>query len=303
MKHIFKRVKAQVFNLSFTSKMVCFAYLFLFSFTAMAKAPVKKELYLQLWSVREDIKTDFSKTLDELARIGFKGVEAASYNDGKFYGMSPLEYKKELVSRKMVPLSSHTGKSLDQNISKTNWDEIWKWWDTAIAAHKAAGMKFIVMPAMPTPQTLSDLKIYCDYYNKIGEKCNAAGLQFGYHNHDFEFVKIEGETMYDFMLKNTDSSKVFFEMDVYWVTRGGKSPVDYFSAYPGRFQILHIKDNKELGQSGMVGFDAIFANTAIAGVKYIIVEVENYNYKPLVSIEKSFQYLINSKFVKSKYTK
>lgn len=292
-----------LFRKILNNKMACFACFLLLPYSAAAKMPTEKEVYLQLWSVREDIKADFDQTLNEVARIGFRGVEAAGYADGKFYGLTPAAYKKALESRQLSSLSSHTGKNLDENIANTNWNEIWNWWDTAIAAHASAGMKYIVAPWMPTPKTLADLKAYCDYYNKIGDKCNAAGLRFGYHNHDFEFTKIEGEIMYDFMLKNTDPSKVFFQMDVYWVVRGGKSPVDYFNTYPGRFELLHIKDNKELGQSGMVGFPAIFDNAGVAGAKYIIVEVENYNFKPLVSVEKSFQYLQNSSFVKNSYTK
>ncbi len=70
-------------------------------------------------------------------------------------------------------------------------------------------MKYIVIPWMTTPETLSDLQVYCDYYNQIGEKCNAAGLRLGYHNHSFEFNEIEGQLMYDYMLNNTDPSKVF----------------------------------------------------------------------------------------------
>ncbi|NDP21270.1 MAG: sugar phosphate isomerase/epimerase [Paludibacter sp.] len=279
------------------------AFILFSSFTIMAKTPAKKEIYLQLYSVRDDIKTDFDKTLNEVARIGFKGVEAANYNDGKFYDRTPEAFKREIERRGMVALSSHVGKTLAEDVTKTNWDEIWKWWDTAIKAHKDAGMKYIVAPSMPRLKTLADLKAYCDYFNQIGEKCNIAGLCFGYHNHSFEFVEIEGEMMYDYMLKNTDPKKVFFEMDVYWTVRGGQSPVDYFNKYPGRFKILHIKDNKELGQSGMVGFDAIFDNTANAGVKYLVVEVEKYNYKPLISIEKSFQYLMKSDFVKARYSK
>lgn len=156
---------------------------------------------------------------------------------------------------------------------------------------------------MPRLKTLADLKVYCDYYNRIGEKCNQAGMRFGYHNHDFEFVKIENELMYDFMLKNTDPEKVFFQMDVYWVVRGGYSPVDYFHSYPGRFEVLHIKDNKELGQSGMVGFDAIFNNTEKAGVKNLVVEVEKYNYKPLESVKMSLDYLQKHPLVKKSYSK
>lgn len=268
-----------------------------------AKKPAKKDIFLQLYSVRDDIKSDFNSTLTKVAAMGYTGIEAANYDNGKFYGLTPTAFKNEIEKRGMKVLSSHTGKALNDNISETNWTETWAWWDTAIAAHKAAGMKYIVTPWMPTVKTLADLKAYCDYYNNIGEKCNAAGLRFGYHNHNFEFSKIEGETMYDFMLKNTDPAKVFFQMDVYWVVRGGQSPVDYFNKYPGRFELLHIKDNKELGQSGMVGFDAIFGNTKNAGTRYLVVEVEKYNFDPLISIQKSLNYLQNHPLVKKSYSK
>ena len=268
-----------------------------------AKKPAKKDIFLQLYSVRDDIKSDFNSTLTKVAAMGYTGIEAANYDNGKFYGLTPSAFKNEIEKRGMKVLSSHTGKALNDNISETNWTETWAWWDTAIAAHKAAGMKYIVTPWMPTVKTLADLKAYCDYYNNIGEKCNAAGLRFGYHNHNFEFSKIEGETMYDFMLKNTDPAKVFFQMDVYWVVRGGQSPVDYFNKYPGRFELLHIKDNKELGQSGMVGFDAIFGNTKNAGTRYLVVEVEKYNFDPLISIQKSLNYLQNHPLVKKSYSK
>ena len=266
-------------------------------------AKVKKNVYIQLYSVRDDIKADFKSTIQKVSEIGYKGIEAAGYGDGKFYGLTPEEFKKEIEATGMEVLSSHTGRPLADNISETNWDEVWKWWDTAIAAHKAAGMKYIAVAWIPTPKTLADLKAYCDYFNQIGEKCNAAGIRFGYHNHSFEFSEIEGQTMYDYMIANTDPEKVFFEMDVYWTMRGAKSPVEYFKKYPGRFEILHIKDEKELGQSGMVGFDAIFRNAETAGMKYMVVEVERYDYTPLESVKMSYDYLIDSPFVKADYSK
>lgn len=266
-------------------------------------AKVKKNVYIQLYSVRDDIKADFKSTVKSVANIGYKGIEAAGYNEGKFYGLTPEEFKKEIEATGMQVLSSHAGRPLADKVAETNWDEVWKWWDTAIAAHKAAGMKYIVVAWIPTPKTLADLKVYCDYFNQIGEKCNAAGIRFGYHNHNFEFTEIEGQTMYDYMITNTDPKKVFFEMDVYWTMRGGKSPVDYFKKYPGRFEILHIKDEKELGQSGMVGFDAIFRNAETAGMKYMVVEVERYDYTPLESVKMSYDYLIDSPFVKADYSK
>ncbi len=266
-------------------------------------AKIDKKIYLQLYSVRDDINSDFKGTIAKVAEIGYTGIEAAGYADGKFYGLEPKEFKAEIENVGMEVLSSHAGRPLAENVAQTNWEEVWKWWDTAIAAHKAAGMKYLVVPWIPTPKTLADLKSYCDYFNQIGEKCNAAGLRFGYHNHNFEFIEIEGQTMYDYMLNNTDPSKVFFQMDVYWTVRGGKSPVEYFKKYPGRFELLHIKDEKELGQSGMVGFDAIFNNIDKAGAKYIIVEVEKYDYSPFESIKMSYDYLINSPFVKADYSR
>ena len=262
---------------------------------------VNKDIYLQQYSLRDDVAKDLNGTVKQVAEMGFTGIEAAGYDNGKLYGMEPNAFADFLKINNLTLLSSHTGKQLADDISKTNWDEIWKWWDLAIATHKAAGAKYIVTPWMPTPKTLSDLKKYCDYYNQIGERCNNAGLKFGYHNHDFELKKIEGQVMYDYMLKNTDPSKVFFQMDCYWIMRGGKSPVDYFKTYPGRFQMLHIKDEKELGESGMMGFDAIFKNIDYAGTKYIILEQERYTYAPIVSVQRSLNYLLNSPFVKARY--
>jgi sugar phosphate isomerase/epimerase len=156
---------------------------------------------------------------------------------------------------------------------------------------------------MEIPKTLKDLQAYCEYYNEIGKKCKENGMSFGYHNHAHEFRKVEDNVMYDYMIENTNPEYVFFEMDVYWVVRGGQSPVDYFNKYKNRFTLLHIKDNKELGQSGMVGFDAIFNNTDAAGVKHLIVEVEQYNFAPDESVKKSLDYLLNCPLVKESYDK
>jgi sugar phosphate isomerase/epimerase len=255
-----------------------------------------KEIYLQLYSVRKDIKEDFAKTITEISKIGYYGIEAAGYADGKFYNLSPTEFKNEIEKVGLKVLSSHIKFPLAQNTAETNWENVWKWWEQAIQAHKEAGMKYIVIPSIPKPTNLYDLKTYCDYFNQIGEKCNKAGLKLGYHNHSFEFSEIDGTILYDFMLENTDSTKVFFQMDVYWTVYGNKSPVEYFQKYPGRFEILHLKDYKELGESGMVGFDAILKNSHLAGTKHFIVEVEKYNYEPLESIKRSFEFLKNYPF-------
>lgn len=292
-----------------TAGILTIALLMLSSFSVKAEekeqmARPKKDIALQLYSLRDDIQKDYAGTIKKAGKMGYTAVEAAGYGNGKFYGKTPEEFKADIEAAGMKVLSSHTKKSLsEKELSSKDFSESLKWWDEAILAHKAAGMKYIIMPSMDMPKTLKDLQTYCEYYNEIGKRCKENGMSFGYHNHAFEFQKVEGKMMYDYMLENTNPEFVFFQMDVYWVVRGQQSPVDYFNKYKGRFELLHIKDNKELGQSGMVGFDAIFKNTDASGAKHLIVEVENYNFTPEESVKKSLDYLLNCPLVKKSYSK
>ncbi|MDR0728893.1 MAG: sugar phosphate isomerase/epimerase [Prevotellaceae bacterium] len=262
----------------------------------------KKDIGLQLYSLREAFANDFDATIQIVGDVGYTTIEAAGYGDGKFYGKTPEDFKAAVEAVGLTVLSSHTTKPLSkQELTSHDFTESLAWWDEAIAAHLAAGMKFIVAPWMEVPKTLTDLQTWCDYYNAIGQKCKDNGLLFGYHNHAHEFTKVENELMYDYLLEHTNPELVFFQMDVYWTVIGHQSPVAYFQKYPGRFTLLHIKDQKELGQSGMVGFDAIFNNTDIAGTRYLIVEVEQYNYTPAESIKISLDYLLNCPLVKESY--
>jgi sugar phosphate isomerase/epimerase len=263
----------------------------------------KKDIALQLYSLREDFKNDFDAAIKKVGEAGYTAVEAADYGSGKFYGKTPAEFKAAVEAAGMKVLSSHTTKQLSEKELRTkDFTAPLAWWDEAIEAHLAAGMKYIVAPWMEVPKTLADLQTYCDYYNAIGKKCKEKGLSFGYHNHAHEYTKIEDAMMYDYMLEHTNPEWVFFQMDVYWTVMGRQSPVEYFQKYPGRFTLLHIKDHKELGQSGMVGFDAIFKNTGAAGTKSLIVEVEQYNYAPAESIKISLDYLLDCSLVKESYT-
>ena len=262
----------------------------------------KKEVSLQLYSLRDDISADYEDAIKKVGEIGYTSVEAAGYANGAFYGKTPAQFKHDLEEAGLTLLSSHATKSLkDKELKSNDFSESMIWWDASILAHKEAGSKYIVAPSMPVPQSLKELQVWCNYYNEIGKRCKEQGLSFGYHNHAFEFTKIEEVMMYDYMIEHTNPEFVFFQMDVYWTVMGQQSPVDYFHKYPGRFELLHIKDNKELGQSGMVGFDAIFENTDVAGVKYLIVEVEKYNFSPAESVKRSLDYLLNAPFVMESY--
>jgi sugar phosphate isomerase/epimerase len=273
------------------------------------KKEVKKDIAVQLYSARDVIKSSadgsgYADVLAQLAQQGYTAIETANYNDGKFYGRTPEQFKQDVEAAGLKVLSAHTGKGLSkEELASGDFSESMKWWDKAIADHKAAGMKYIVTPAI-FASNMKELETICQYFNEIGRRCKAAGIQYGYHNHDFEFKKIEDKAvMLDYMLENTDPELVFFQMDVYWVVMGKMSPVDYFNKYPGRWKLLHIKDKREIGQSGMVGFDAIFNNAKTAGVEQIVVEVEEYSMPVMESIGKSIEYLKAAPFVPASYTK
>ena len=271
----------------------------------------KKEIAFQMYSVRDLIGSpekyaqNHENTLKELAKMGYTAVEAANYGDGKLYGVSPEQFKADIEAAGMKVLSSHVGHNLsDDELKSGTFDGALKWWAQCIDAHKRAGMEYIVNPGVNYPKTLAEADVICKYLNKVGEMVNAAGMKFGYHNHSHEFGKVEGKVWYDYMVEHTDPNKVFFEMDVYWAVRGQVSPVEYFKKYPGRFTLLHIKDHKEFGESGMVGFDAIFNNAEKAGLRALVVELEGSNRPNILDgMRVCADYLKAAKFVKTTYAK
>lgn len=290
----------------------------LLSFTAgtavSAKGHAKKEVCIQLYSVRsildgvnKDGNADrkYTDILNKLAKMGYTSVEAANYDQGRgtFYGRTPAQFKQDVEKAGMKVLSSHVGHGLSaEELASGDFSGALKWWSKCIADHKAAGMKYIVCPWMEVPKTLKDLGTYCRYFNEVGKMCKEAGMQFGYHNHSHEFQKVEDKVMYDYMLENTNPEYVFFQMDLYWVVRGACSPVAYFKRFPGRFKMYHVKDDKEIGQSGMVGYDAIFRNADVAGVQAIVAEIEQYTMPVEQSVEESLRYLQEAPFVKASYS-
>lgn len=264
-------------------------------------AQEKKDIGLQLWSVRDDMKKDVAATIQEVGKMGYTFVEAAGYSNGQFYGMDPFDFKQLLNENGLRFTSSHCGQPLPDSAS---WDSAMMWWDACIDAHVAGGVQFIVQPSMDKKNgygALEDLKRYCDYFNAIGEKCNAKGIRFGYHNHAQEFEEVDGIVRYDYMLQNTDPEKVMFQLDLYWIMMGGKDALTYFNEYPGRFELWHVKDEKELGESGLMDFQPIFEQAKQAGMKHIIVEVERYNHTPLESVKMSLDYLTDADYVKQSF--
>ena len=264
----------------------------------------EREMAVQLYSVRQLIGTPelFAKNheyvLGRLAQMGYTGAEAASYEDGKFSGLAPEEFRKVINAAGLDLMSSHTTHLLSQEEFETgDFTAALQWWDECIEAHKKAGIPRLVMSWSQKLSTRNELKVMAEYLNAIGQKCNEAGIRFGYHNHDHEFHKVDDTTMMDYFIANTDPQKVFIEMDVYWAVVGGAAPVEYMQRYPGRFEILHIKDKREIGQSGMVGFEPIFRNFAKAGTTAFVVEMEEASTPNILrGLRESALYLRNAEY-------
>ncbi len=255
-----------------------------------------KSIGLQLYSLREDIKGNVQGVLESVASIGFKKLEAANYDNGTIYGMAPSAFKDTVSSLGMEMRSAHVGGP--RGYSKETHNEAMDWWKKAADDHAEAGATYLIKPSMPIPKTLDELQVWCDYYNQIGEVTGDRGLMFGFHNHSREFEKIEGQIMFDYMLDHTDPNLFCMELDVYWCQEGGYNPVDYLKKYKGRFPLLHIKDEKEIGQSGKMDFKAIFKAAYAQGMKDYFVEVERYNHPPMESVRQSHDYLAQANFVK-----
>ncbi|MDR1859956.1 MAG: sugar phosphate isomerase/epimerase [Bacteroidales bacterium] len=256
-----------------------------------------KVIGIQLYTVREKLNADLTGTLQALADIGYNSFEAAGYNasDRTFYGMAPEAFAK-LVKDMGAPLnSSHT--TFEPDSAQTVCEDAAK-----------AGIKYIIYPYLPdTLRTnLDDYKKTADKFNKMGEVAKSFGLKFGYHNHNFEFDKMDGQIPFDLLLAETDPALVTYELDLYWIIRAGYQPTDYFKKYPGRFELWHVKDMvKEDDQffapvgTGRIDFASIFAEQKTSGLKMIFVEQDNFrNLDSLESAEISFDYLSKAPFWK-----
>lgn len=271
----------------------------LLSFGVMARPEdffkVKAKIGVQLYTLRDDIRKDAKGTIQKVAALGYKEIETFGYNNGKWFGLNPAELSSVLKANSLTSPSGHTFPG--SIFLKAGWEETWK---KAIQDSKAIGQKFIVIPYLEPQYQKS-----ADNYKKIAAGLNEAGkiaksssIQLAYHNHDFEFVDLEGQTGFQILAKETDPSLVKFEMDIYWVKKAGLDPVALFRKYPGRFVMWHVKDMDntekkfftEVG-NGVIDFKSIFANAKLSGMKHFFVEQDVCPGPPLESISKSISYL------------
>ncbi len=254
---------------------------------------------LQLYTIRDAMATDVPGSLKKVAEAGYKYLELAGYADGKFYGYEPADFKKLVNDLGMEILSSHTQVEA-QGITLENAQKMAE--DHAKLAVKYCIQPWVVEEARTTIASWE--KMVADW-NKVGEIMKKNGMQFGYHNHNFEFANVEGKIpFYDIMMPQLDKNLVTMELDLFWTTKAGQDPIAIIKKYPGRFQLFHMKDmyTKEepyfttvgvkdfapVGE-GVIDFKAILAVKDIAGMKYMVVEQDlSRDGDPFGDIRKSY---------------
>lgn len=255
---------------------------------------------LQLYTVRDAMQADAKGTLAKVAAIGYNSLEGATYTGSeKFYGMDPGSFKKVLKDNGLVMRSCHYRLGEDNSGGEMK-GTILNDWHKAVDDAAALGIKYMVCAWLSPKERLGldHYKKLAADFNKAAQTCKAAGIQFCYHNHDFEFEKQDGKYPYDVLLDETDAAMVKMEMDLYWVNKAGQDPIKLFQKHPGRFPLWHLKDMDntaahdftEVG-NGTIDFKKIFAHAGTSGMKYFFVEQDKCPGSPFDSITKSIGYI------------
>ena len=266
--------------------------------------PLGLPLGLQLYSVRDLLPKDYEGTLRQLGAIGYREVEAAG-----FFDHTPSQVKQAMDHAGLRCVSAHYPmKDLQPKL-----EEI-------IQFGKDLGLKFIVCasPMLKDPSrmkdapsraareamTLDDWRWNAEQFNHIGERVNAAGIRFAYHNHMTEFRTENGVMFYDELLRLTDPKKVTMELDCGWMVLGGQKPADYLTGYASRFSMLHVKDFKltgfipgstpppstELGR-GNIDYRPIFEAAKKADIEHAFVEQEEFDMPPMEALKVDADYM------------
>ncbi len=246
-----------------------------------AVAPYKGRLGVQLYTVRGLFEKDFAGTLAALAKIGYKDCETAGY-----FAHDPRDVRAALDDLGLTSRSGHI-----------RLPELQDGIEEQLEIAKIVGQQSLYLGWIPEEDRTPDkYRALADLLNSKGETAKAAGIQLGYHNHDFEFAEIEGTKGYDILLERTDPSLVALEIDLFWAVNAGADPRELFARAPGRFHSCHIKDRTADGSmvsvgEGQIDFAGILAEADTAGLETFYVEHDEPE-DPLASVTTSYAYLM-----------
>lgn len=248
---------------------------------------------IQMYSLRDQTEIDFLATLEKVAKIGYKAVEFTGY-----FKMPAKELKSKLDEVGLIAPSVHVPLNFSD---KKNMES-----DFAgqIEYARELDVSYIVTPWVPLPElpTMDNVQYLVEVFTKCASQVRAAGMQYGYHNHEFEFKMLEKKPAIDHILLKVPEDQMIMEFDLGWIYIAGYKPVDYLKKYKGRIPLVHLKDfskgrkDAEIGK-GEVGYDQLIHELEPAGVQYMFVEQEQYESSSLESAANNYRFLKERGFV------
>lgn len=240
-----------------------------------------KAIALELFTVRDETARDFAGTLRKVAQMGYPAIEFAGYG-----GLSESEMVVLLQETGLRVAATHVAlAAIEQDIDKE------------IAYCRAIGCDYLIVPWLqPDQRTPEHFSALAERFNRYGQRCREQGVNFGYHNHDFEFAQHEGSYLLDTLLANTDPSQVLLELDVYWAAFAGVDPSTYIRKHAGRIPIVHMKDMTpertftEVGD-GTLHLERVYQAAKESGCQWYIVENDQPAMPSLESARRSLENL------------
>jgi sugar phosphate isomerase/epimerase len=247
-----------------------------------------KDFGIQLYSIKEDMLKSPFEVLVKLAEYGYKTLESFESDLGIYWGMSNMEFKREVENVGMKLIASH----VEINVN----------FEAKVDEAAKAGVQHLICPSIDGGNTLDYYRAFADKFNECGDICQKAGIRFGYHNHGYSFKPIDGIYPQDILMENTDAKLVDFEIDLYWVLTAGEDPIRWLQKYPNRFTHCHLKDRENLPLTqedasidlgkGILNIPEVLKVAENNGLKHIIIEQERYPIaEPLEATKANANYL------------
>ncbi len=220
---------------------------------------------IQLYTVRQNLSKDFKGTLKKVRKIGYKNFEFAGYG-----GMDAGELVAFMQEIGVKICGTHEG-----------YEGLIRDFDRVLEFNQAIGNPYLVIPSMPgriRRAGVDEIKRFADNLNIFGYKAKQAGIQLAYHNHSFEFKKVDGDkTIWDLLFETTDTDMVKAEIDIAWIYKAGVDPVAHLKKWGSRIKLLHMKDLDKDGKlapvgEGVIDMKAVISKAKEIGVDWYIVE-------------------------------
>jgi sugar phosphate isomerase/epimerase len=256
----------------------------------------ERAIGIQLYTLKDIILKDVRGTLQQVANIGFKELELYGYGDGKVFNMPYADFYKMVSDMGLSVVSGHylTGQAFPM-MKGSLVNE----WERAVEDAQKIGQKYMVIAWLHPDErkTLDDYKKVVELLNKGNEACKQAGITLGYHNHDFEFVELEGQVPYYLMAQEMDSS-IALELDIYWSTFAEVDAVELFNKYSGRIHLWHVKDMDKAQRnlqtdvgSGAIDYKRVFEEAEKSGMKHFFLEQEYFTRPQIDAITSGYTHL------------